>query len=156
MEFSYSSNKWIVDLNEKNQEIDSTAFGLVKSRFDKIVDVNDCHINGKLSNKIFQFIKQNLYKYNIIPFDIKKRTGFLRNVIIRQGHATNEVLINFIITESNNSCLVPIAKSLVSEFDEIKSVLTSTVKRNSGSSYSDEEKYYGAKIILQKKLIKIF
>ena len=140
MEFSYSSNKWIVDLNEKNQEIDITAFGLhVKSRFDKIVDVNNCHINGKLSNKIFQSIKQNLYKYNIIPFDIKKRTGFLRNVIIRQGHATNEVLVNFIITESNNSCLVPIAKSLVSEFDEIKSVLTSTVKRNSGSSFSDEE-----------------
>ena len=152
MEFSYSSNKWIVDLNEKDEEIDSTAFGLhVKSRFDKIVDVNDCHINGKLSNKIFQFIKQDLHKYNIIPFDIKKRTGFLRNVIIRQGHATNQILINFIITQSDNSCLIPIAKNLVREFDEIKSVLSSTVKRNSGSSFSDEEKIlWGEDYITEK------
>ena len=35
------------------------AFGLhVKSRFDKIVDINDCHINGKFANEIFQFISK--------------------------------------------------------------------------------------------------
>ena len=50
LKFSYSSNKWIVDLNEKEKEMNGPAFGLhVKSRFDKIVDINDCHINGKLA-----------------------------------------------------------------------------------------------------------
>ena len=38
MEFSYSSNKWIVDTNNSTEDT-SPAFGLhIKKRFDKIVD----------------------------------------------------------------------------------------------------------------------
>ena len=141
MEFSYSSNKWIVNLDEQNKKDEGSAFGLhVKSRFDKIVDINDCHINGKLSNEIFKSIKKELFAYKIEPFDMKSQTGFLRNVIIREGHSTQEISINFIVTSSDNKVLIPIVKNLVENFTEIKSIKCSTVKPNSGSSMSDQEK----------------
>ena len=48
MEFSYSPNKWIVDLESKNESMDDDAFGLhVKGRFDKIIDINNCHLHGE-------------------------------------------------------------------------------------------------------------
>ena len=141
MEFSYSSNKWIPNLNEQNKNQSSVAFGLhVKGRYDKIVDINECHINGKLSNEIFKFLKDILIKQNIEPFNIKTRTGYLRNVIIREGKSVNEILINFIITNSNIEILKPVIEKLINEFSEIKSIISTIVKPNSGSSISEEEK----------------
>ncbi len=141
MEFSYSSNKWIPNLNEQNKNQSSVAFGLhVKGRYDKIVDINECHINGKLSNEIFKFLKDILIKQNIEPFNIKTRTGYLRNVIIREGKSINEILINFIITNSNIEILKPVIEKLINEFSEIKSIISTIVKPNSGSSISEEEK----------------
>ena len=57
MEFSYSSNKWIVNLDENDNNENLNAFGLhVRGRYDKIVDINECHINGNLTNRIFKFV----------------------------------------------------------------------------------------------------
>ena len=141
MEFSYSSNKWIINLDEQNEKEDENAFGLhVKGRFDKIVDINDCHITGKLSNKIFKSIKSELFLKKVEPFNIKTRKGYLRNIIIREGHSTKEVSVNFIITSPETKNLLPIVKYLVENHKEIKSIKSTTVEPNSGSSFSDQEK----------------
>ena len=60
MEFAYSSNRWIENLNPELEEKNTIALGLhVKNRFDKIVDIADCYINSKISNKIFKFLKED-------------------------------------------------------------------------------------------------
>ena len=61
MEFSYSPNKWIVNLESKTKSEINDALGLhVKGRFDKIVDIDDCHLHSEESNKIFKYIKKYL------------------------------------------------------------------------------------------------
>ena len=152
MEFSYSSNKWIVNLESHDEDKDKNAFGLhVKGRFDKIVDINDCHITGKLSNQIFKSIKSELTLKKIEPFNIKARTGYLRNIIIREGHLTDEISINFIITSTEVKELIPIVNNITKKHKEIKSIKSTTVKPNSGSSFSDQEKIlYGENHISEK------
>ena len=152
MEFSYSSNKWIVNLESHDEDKNENAFGLhVKGRFDKIVDINDCHITGSLSNQIFKSIKSQLILNKIKPFNIKARTGYLRNVIIREGHQTNQISVNFIVTSTEIKELLPIVNSITKKHEEIKSVKSTTVKPNSGSSFSDQEKIlYGEDYISEK------
>jgi len=140
MEFSYSSNKWIVNFDENDNNENLNAFGLhVRGRYDKIVDINECHINGNLTNKIFKLLKNILSHEGIEPFNAKNQAGFLRNVIIREGYLTNQILINFITTSSNTKILSPILRILTNKFPEIKSIVNTIVKSDSGSSISEKE-----------------
>tara|TARA_Y100001970_G_scaffold47548_1_gene60142 strand:+ start:1556 stop:2965 length:1410 start_codon:yes stop_codon:yes gene_type:complete len=141
MEFSYSSNRWIVNLDEEPKDSNQNALGLhVKGRYDKIVDIDSCEINGVLANKIFQFLKKCIFEKNIEPFNIKERTGLLRNIILREGHKTSQVLINFITTKPAKNTFDEIISLLTNKFPEIKSIINTVVKPNSGSSIGEEEK----------------
>ena len=148
MEFSYSPNSWIVDLESENKEKTNDALGLhVKGRFDKIIDINDCHLHGKGSNDIFKFIKAYLIENKISSFDIKKRVGYLKNIIIRQGYQTNEILINFITTNNDDVILSKLIKQLTKKFKNIKAIMNTVVKSNSGSSIGEEKNLWGQNYI---------
>ena len=144
MEFSYSPNRWIVDLESSTEKNTIDALGLhVKGRFDKIIDINNCHLHGEKSNHIFKFIKTYLIKNKISSFDLKKRVGYLKNIIIREGHQTNEILINFITTSSDDSILSKLIELLIKKFKDIKSVINTIIKSNSGSSIGEEKILWG-------------
>ena len=148
MEFSYSPNRWVVDLESIENEESNDALGLhVKGRFDKIIDINDCHLHGEKSNTIFKFLKEYLIKNKISSFDIKKRTGYLKNIIIRQGYQTDEILINFITTSSDDAILSKLIESLTKKFKSIKSIINTVVKNNSGSSIGEEKILWGENYI---------
>lgn len=151
MEFSYSPNRWVIDKDnvDKNK---NNAFGLhVKKRFDKIVDISNCYIQSKKSNQILKFIKKYLGENKILPFNIREREGYLRNMIIREGQITNQFLLNFITTNSNKSHLVELTNLLVDEFIQIKGIINTIVKPNSGSSISDHQiVLYGQDYIEEK------
>ena len=102
--------------------------------------LDSCEINGVLANKIFQFLKKCIFEKNIEPFNIKERTGLLRNIILREGHKTSQVLINFITTKPAENTFDEIISLLTSKFPEIKSIINTVVKPNSGSSIGEEEK----------------
>ena len=139
MEFSYSSNRWILDTNNSIENT-NPAFGLhVKKRFDKIVDISSCHIQSKKSDEIFNFIKKYLLKYKITPFNMESKSGYLKKVIIREGQITNQILINFITTDDDTSILSKLTNLLKENFNEVKGIINTIVKPNSGSSVSDRE-----------------
>ena len=148
MEFSYSPNRWAIDLESTDNEENIDALGLhVKGRFDKIIDINSCHLHGKTSDTIFKFLKKYLIENEISSFDIKKRNGYLKNIIIREGYQTNEVLINFITTSNDDTILSQLVQSLTKKFKEIKSIINTIVKNNSGSSIGEEKILWGENYI---------
>ena len=140
MEFSYSSNKWIIDL-ESPIENKTNALGLhVRGKFDKIVDIKNCYLHSEKANDIFKFIKNYLIEKNIDAFNIKKRTGYLKNIIIREGYQTNQISINFITTNYDDSILSELIILLTKKFKEIVSIINTIVNPNSGSSIGYSEK----------------
>ena len=149
MEFSYSSNRWVDD-SIKNIK---PAFGLhVKKRFDKIVDISSCHIQSKKSDEIFNFIKKYLLEYEIIPFNMKLKSGYLKNVIIREGQMTNQILINFITTSDEILMLSKLTTLLKEKFNEVKGILNTIVKPNSGSFISDKEVILWGQDYIEEKI----
>ena len=78
---------------------------------------------------------------------MKKRNGYLKNIIIREGYQTNEVLINFITTSNDDTILSQLVQSLTKKFKEIKSIINTIVKNNSGSSIGEEKILWGENYI---------
>jgi 23S rRNA (uracil1939-C5)-methyltransferase len=61
-------------------------------RFD-ILDLEECHLESKLSAEIVNFVRGFCEKRGWIPFKYSIGEGFLKNLYIREGKRTNEVMV---------------------------------------------------------------
>jgi len=137
MEFTFSNKEYIPE-NEKDRKSKNFALGLhAPGRWDKILDINTCHIQSKIANDIFCIIKE--YSKNLEPYDIRLHIGFMRNVVIRIGEKTSEIMVNFVTTREDLSALSPLVEILVKKFPSISSVVNNITSRKSGVSYGEKQ-----------------
>ena len=77
MEFSFSNRRWIIE-GEKEVPESDFALGLhIPRRYDKILDINECHIQEKLCNKILNLVRTEALNNNLKPYDNKTSNGYL-------------------------------------------------------------------------------
>ena len=151
MEFSFSNNRWLIS-NEKgleNEKSKDFALGLhPPKRFDKVVDLDYCDIQTKLSNKILNLVKKESIKQKLSPYDIINHVGFIRNIIIKHPKFSNEVMINIVTSYENIELLMPIVNKLIELSDNIKSIIITINTKKSDSAYGMPQKLlYGKKFI---------
>ena len=93
MEFTFSPHRWI--LESEPEGVDSSfALGLhIPGRYDKILDVDECHIQPELGNKILSIAKDVCINHRELkPYDPKTNVGFLRYLMLRFGAKTGQLL----------------------------------------------------------------
>ena len=110
MEFTFSNKRWLtLEEIQSEKEIDNrNGLGFhVPGMFNKIVDINKCHLQKDPSNKIRLSLKQFTQKNNLTYFDIQNHDGLLRNLIIRTS-STNDlmVLVQFFKHDQKNINLI--------------------------------------------------
>ena len=74
MEFTFSPHRWV--LEDEPEEVDkSFALGLhMTGRYDKILDINNCHLQPEIGNRILSASEK--FAYKILSSDLMtlKRT----------------------------------------------------------------------------------
>ena len=153
MEFSFSNNRWLIN-NEKglkNEKPKDFALGLhPPRRFDKIVDIDNCEIQTKLSNKILTLIKKESIKGGLQPYDIINHKGFIRNIIIKHPKYSDQVMINIVTAYQEDQLLIPIVSKLKKISPNIKSIINTINNKKSDSSYGMPQKLlYGENFIVE-------
>ena len=137
MEFTFSNKEYIPE-KEKDREPNEFALGLhAPGRWDKILNINSCHIQSKISNDILSIIKE--YSENLEPYDIRLHKGFIRNVIIRVGVNTKQVMVNFVTSREDTQALSPLVKVLIKNFPSITSIVNNITSRKSSMSHGEKQ-----------------
>lgn len=99
MEFSFSNSRWLTqDEIDADYEIkDKNALGFhIPGMWDKILDIDKCHLQEDPSNAIRNEIKRFANQHDLSFFDPKNQTGFLRTLMIRNtSRGELMVLIQF-------------------------------------------------------------
>ncbi|MFK7899897.1 MAG: 23S rRNA (uracil(1939)-C(5))-methyltransferase RlmD [Cyclobacteriaceae bacterium] len=85
LEYTFTSQRWLTDEEIRSDEkLERNAVGFhVPGKFDKVLDVDTCYLQGDLSNQVRNFIKKYALENAIPFFNIVQKTGNLRNLIIR-------------------------------------------------------------------------
>ena len=147
MEYTFSGNPWYVD----NETYDDVIIGLhVPKRFDKILSINECHINDPIFNDLNTTIKACANKFNLVPYDVRKHVGFLRFLVLRIGVHTNEVMVNFVTAGYKPKLIAPLVELILEKFPNVKSIVntinadknntaTGNIKLIHGESYINEK-----------------
>ena len=85
LEFSFSDNRWLTSQEIlKDKLIDRNGLGFHKpGMWDKIVDIEKCHLQTNPSNEIRNTIKDFAQKNKLDFFNPRKQSGLLRSLMIR-------------------------------------------------------------------------
>jgi len=151
MEFSAGDNRWLMKENDPETPKDF-AIGLhAPRRFDKILDIKQCLLQNDTPNKIFANIRQWMQENKITLDSPRNHTGFLRNIMIREGAHTREIMINFITRESGKEVLKTLIDDLIIRYPEITSIVNNVIKSKGQTSCGGEEiLLYGDSVIHDK------
>ena len=151
MEFSFSNRRWIIE-GEKEVSESNFALGLhIPRRYDKIIDINECHIQEKLCNNILNLVRTEALNNNLKPYDNKTNNGYLRHLVLRFGYNTGELMVNLVTSYENTKLLEPIIKALLNQFPDITSIVNNINTRRADVAYGESEIIlHGAPTIREK------
>lgn len=153
LEFTFSNKRWITaDEVKTNAEItDSNALGFhVPRLFDKVVDIEHCHLQGDPSNQIRNFIREFALAHNYTFFDIRNHTGLLRNLIIRTS-TNGECMVIVVFYEKQNEQINALLTALHEQFPQITSLLY-IINQKANDTIGDQEvlTFYGKDFIIEE------
>ncbi|SHL16814.1 23S rRNA m(5)U-1939 methyltransferase [Flavobacterium chilense] len=153
MEFSFSNSRWLTE-----KEIGSTedlgnrnALGFhIPKMWDKILDINKCHLQEDPSNAIRNEIRAFANDHNLAFFNPREHSGLLRTLMIRTA-STGEimVLIQFFEDDKENRELV--LDHLYEKFPQITSLQYVVNAKQNDTIYDQDIKLYkGRDYILEE------
>lgn len=96
LEFSFSSRRWFLKDEDPDILSPEERCGLgfhVGKFFDKVLDIQDCHLQKSPSNEIRNFIRKYALENGLEFYDLRANQGFLRNMFVRSTDAGAFMLI---------------------------------------------------------------
>ncbi len=123
MEFSFSSNRWMTQEEiDTGKEFNKNALGFHKpGMWDKIVDIEKCHLQADPSNAIRNEIRRYAIEKQLTFFHPREQSGFLRTLMIRTT-STQEVMVLLQVVHESPE-LVPLLDHIKATFPEITALL---------------------------------
>ena len=140
MEFTFSPNRWVLE-TEPEGVARSFAVGLhIPGRYDKILDIKDCHIQPVIGNKILKVARDVcLVHPDLKPYDPKTHIGFLRFLMLRFGVNTNQIMVNLVTAYDDINKLSPLIDALLEQVPEITSMVNNVNTRKADVAFGEFE-----------------
>ena len=140
MEFSFSDSKWLTLDQIKSDEIieNRNALGFhIPGMWDKILDIDSCHLQRDPSNNIRNFVKNKAEELKLTFYNNRKQEGFLRTLMIRTSTTGDlMVLVQFFHEDKVN--LELLMEAIGNEFSEITSLLYVVNSKGNDTLYDQD------------------
>lgn len=126
LEFTFSNKRWLTSPDEQADAaaaMDMDALGFhVPGRFDKILQIDHCYLQGGLSNEIRNALFGFAKKEQISFYDLKQHEGALRNLVIRTA-STGELMVIVVFAYLEPETLEKTMSFLHAAFPQIDALL---------------------------------
>ncbi|WP_167597257.1 23S rRNA (uracil(1939)-C(5))-methyltransferase RlmD [Leeuwenhoekiella sp. ZYFB001] len=140
MEFSFSDSKWLTLKQIQSDEIieDRNALGFhIPGMWDKILDIDKCHLQRDPSNAIRNGVKEFATKNNIPFFNARNQEGLLRTLMIRTS-STGELMVLVQFFEDAEAQRKLVLEYLKETFPEITSLLYVINEKGNDTIYDQD------------------
>lgn len=125
MEYTFSNKKWLTfdQLRSGADFPERRAAGFhISGAFDKVLDINRCHLQEDLGNRLRVFIKKFGMEHNYSFYDLREQHAFLRTLMIRIS-STEEVMAVMVFGEDDSDKIGELLTAVAENFPEITSLL---------------------------------
>jgi 23S rRNA (uracil1939-C5)-methyltransferase len=153
MEFGFSDTRWMTDAEiQSGVEFDNkNALGFhIPRMWDKILDIEKCHLQEDPSNAIRNEIKQFATENNIAFFNARSHEGLLRTLMIRTA-STGEIMVLLQFYREDKAQRELLLNHIAEQFPQITSLQYVINGKANDTLYDQDIKLYkGRDYILEE------
>lgn len=125
MEYTFSNRRWLtreqLASGETFDERDGAGFH-IPGAFDKVLDIDACHLQCDLGNKVRHFAKNYAKEHALSFYDLRANEGFMRNMMIRTA-TTGENMVVMQFGEDRPADIEAFLGALAANFPELTSIM---------------------------------
>jgi 23S rRNA (uracil1939-C5)-methyltransferase len=156
LEFTFSNKRYLTheEIGTETANAAENALGYHAPRiFDKIIDIQECHLMDEVNNKIRNTIRDYALLNKLEFYDIRNHTGWLRNIIIRFT-STGELMVNLCLNYEDEEERKKILDHILKEVPRITTLLYTINPKWNDTLYGLEPTIYSGNGYVMEKLEK--
>jgi 23S rRNA (uracil1939-C5)-methyltransferase len=155
MEYSFSEKQWLSSPPQKlEEEIISQDVSLehqqspiflglhVPQRYDKVLDIDECHLQSHCSNQILNFTRDFARRNHLNVYDSDRNTGYLRFLVIRESKKKKELMVNLVTFEDRPDVMKHYAAELKTNVGEVTTVVNTINAKKAQIAFGETEIVY--------------
>ena len=125
LEYAFSNRKWLIDGAPAGTYSEDDCKGLgfhLPQLFDRVVDIEKCHLQADPSNDIRLFVRQFSLEHKLGYYSVRHHEGLMRNLVIR-CNSKGEFMVILVINEESAVVRNELVPALEQLFPQIVSLL---------------------------------
>jgi 23S rRNA (uracil1939-C5)-methyltransferase len=140
LEYTFSSTRWLTreEVEGGAEVTDRNALGFhIPGKFDRILDIRHCYLQDEFSNRLRLSLREFTLKEGFSYYNQREKTGFLRNLIVRNSNLDERMVI-VIFGEESLDDINSVMYYIQDNFPEINS-LNYIISLKVNDTYGDLE-----------------
>lgn len=119
------------------------ALGLhIPGRYDRVLDLSECWLQSKESARIVNEVRAFCQEHDLPVYSTETHTGYLRNLVIREGRRTGERMVNLVTRDDRPEIMRPLTEHLLAAVPSITTVVNNITQRKSQVALGESERVY--------------
>ena len=125
-------NKAQVPVRRVNGQLET---GFFRKHSHDLMPIEDFYIQDKEIDKLLLFVRDLLRRFDIKPYDEVERTGLIRNLVVRRGHYTGQIMLVLVTTRPKIFCIEQMIEQIVEAFPSVVSILQNINEENTNAIF---------------------
>lgn len=123
LEYTFGDRRWLSNEEIREDKVfDQRSLGFhIPGRYDKLIDINECFLQPDPSNGIRDAAKEFAFTHNLEFFNLRFKTGFVRNIIIRNNQK-GEFMVTLVVSRNEEEILKEFTSFITNKFPQITSL----------------------------------
>ena len=148
VDFSFTDLRYLseeelnLDPNNINKRVDFALGFHPSGCYSKAIDIEKCHLISSISNQIQNVMRSFCITHkNKLPiYSTRSHKGELRNLVIREGFNSGQIMINLVTSTHNSKLMQKLSKELISKFNnQITTFVNSTTNAKNTIAFGQKE-----------------
>ena len=128
-------NKAAVPVRRVNGQLET---GFFRKLSHDLIPIEDFYIQDKEIDRLILATRDHLRRFDIKPYDENEQTGLIRNIVIRRGHYSGELMLVLVTTRPKIFRIDQVIDDLVKDFPNLVSVIQNINDQNTNAIFGSQ------------------
>lgn len=127
--------------------------GFFRKNSHDLIPIEDFYIQDKEIDRLILATRDLLRRFDLKPYDEKEQTGLIRNIVVRRGHYSGQLMLVLVTTRPKIFRIEQVIEQLVKAFPNLLSVIQNINDKNTNAIFGKDFKtLYGQDTITDSML----
>ena len=143
-------NKAQVPVRRVNGQLET---GFFRKNSHDLMPLEDFYIQDPEIDAVIVAVRDLLRRFDLKPYDEKEKSGLIRNIVVRRGHHTGEIMVILVTTRPKIFRVEQLVERLLAQFPTIKSIMQNINDKDTNAIFGKEFRtLYGQDYITDRML----